>query len=80
MTNDLLAKWFEEHPGEGKDVARKAVSAATARLAARKARDLARSRKGLLFLKLFSIVGIVSLVVIKVALNLDRISRTNLSK
>jgi DNA gyrase subunit B len=48
MTNDLLAKWFEEHPGEGKDVARKAVSAATARLAARKARDLARSRKGLL--------------------------------
>ncbi|MFZ9227857.1 MAG: DNA gyrase subunit B, partial [Candidatus Nanopelagicales bacterium] len=48
MTNDLLAKWFEEHPSEGKDVARKAVSAATARLAARKARDLARSRKGLL--------------------------------
>ena len=48
MTNDLLAKWFEEHPSEGKDVARKAVSAATARMAARKARDLARSRKGLL--------------------------------
>ncbi|MFM9096142.1 MAG: ATP-binding protein, partial [Actinomycetes bacterium] len=34
MTNDLLAKWFEEHPSEGKDVARKAVSAATARMAA----------------------------------------------
>jgi DNA gyrase subunit B len=48
MTNDLLSKWFDEHPGEGKDVARKAVSAASARIAARKARDLARSRKGLL--------------------------------
>jgi DNA gyrase subunit B len=48
MTNDLLSKWFDEHPTEGKDVARKAVSAASARIAARKARDLARSRKGLL--------------------------------
>ena len=48
MTNDLLSKWFDEHPTEGKEVARKAVSAATARIAARKARDLARSRKGLL--------------------------------
>lgn len=48
MTNDLLSKWFDEHPNEGKDVARKAVSAASARIAARKARDLARSRKGLL--------------------------------
>jgi DNA gyrase subunit B len=48
MTNDLLSKWFDEHPAEGKEVARKAVSAATARIAARKARDLARSRKGLL--------------------------------
>lgn len=48
MTNDLLSKWFDEHPSEGKDVARKAVSAASARIAARKARDLARSRKGLL--------------------------------
>jgi DNA gyrase subunit B len=48
MTNDLLSKWFDEHPAEGKELARKAVSAATARIAARKARDLARSRKGLL--------------------------------
>lgn len=48
MTNDLLSKWFDEHPTEGKEVARKAVSAASARIAARKARDLARSRKGLL--------------------------------
>jgi len=46
--NDQLGAWFEQHPGEGKEIARKAVNAATARLAARKARDLARNRKGLL--------------------------------
>ena len=46
--NDQLGAWFEQHPGEGKEIARKAVNAATARIAARKARDLARNRKGLL--------------------------------
>jgi DNA gyrase subunit B len=48
VTNDQLGMWFEQNPGEGKDIARKAVAAATARIAARKARDLARGRKGLL--------------------------------
>jgi len=48
VVNDLLGDWFEKNPAEGKDIIRKAQSAATARIAARKARDLARSRKGLL--------------------------------
>ncbi len=48
VVNDRLGRWFEEHPAEGKDIARKAQSAAVARLAARKARDQARARKGLL--------------------------------
>ncbi len=45
---DRLAEWFEKNPGEGKDIVRKGIAAATARVAARKARDLARDRKGLL--------------------------------
>jgi DNA gyrase subunit B len=48
LLNDRLGEWFEKNPGEGKDIARKAMSAAVARMAARKARDAARSRKGLL--------------------------------
>jgi len=48
VVNDLLGDWFEKNPAEGKDIVRKAQAAATARVAARKARDLARSRKGLL--------------------------------
>ena len=48
VTNDLLGDWFEKNPAEGKDIIRKSQAAATARLAARKARDLARNRKGLL--------------------------------
>ncbi|MDR0990984.1 MAG: type IIA DNA topoisomerase subunit B, partial [Propionibacteriaceae bacterium] len=48
VVNDKLGDWFERNPAEGKDIVRKAQSAASARLAARKARDLARSRKGLL--------------------------------
>jgi DNA gyrase subunit B len=40
-----LAEYFEEHPQEGRAIAAKAVNAAQARLAARKARDLTR-RKG----------------------------------
>ncbi len=45
---DQLGAWFEANPAEGRDIARKAVSASQARMAARKARDLARNRKGLL--------------------------------
>jgi len=48
VLNDQLGTWFDEHPNEGKDIARKSMQAATARIAARKARDLARNRKGLL--------------------------------
>ncbi len=48
LVNDQLGAWFEQNPAEGKDIVRKAQAAQQARLAARKARDLARSRKGLL--------------------------------
>jgi DNA gyrase subunit B len=48
LVNDQLGAWFEQNPSEGKDIVRKAQAAQQARLAARKARDLARSRKGLL--------------------------------
>ena len=48
IVNDLLGDWFEKNPSEGRDIVRKSQAAATARIAARKARDLARSRKGLL--------------------------------
>ncbi|UYM07371.1 DNA topoisomerase (ATP-hydrolyzing) subunit B [Solicola gregarius] len=48
VVNDQLGAWFEENPQEGKVVVRKGIDAATARAAARKARDLARNRKGLL--------------------------------
>jgi DNA gyrase subunit B len=48
VVNDRLGDWFEKNPGEGRDIIRKSIAAATARIAARKARDLARSRKGLL--------------------------------
>ncbi|HET6816957.1 MAG TPA: DNA topoisomerase (ATP-hydrolyzing) subunit B [Mycobacteriales bacterium] len=46
--NDWLGDWFERNPREGKTIVQKAASAAQARIAARKARDLARGRKGLL--------------------------------
>ncbi|MBC9955277.1 DNA topoisomerase (ATP-hydrolyzing) subunit B [Leucobacter sp. cx-42] len=42
-----LGDWLERNPGPAKDIIRKAIQAATARLAARKARETAR-RKGLL--------------------------------
>ncbi|WP_293786088.1 toprim domain-containing protein, partial [uncultured Aeromicrobium sp.] len=48
VVNDELGAWFEQHPNEGKTIVRKAMDAASARLAARKARDLARNRKGFL--------------------------------
>ncbi len=48
IMNDQLGAWLEQNPAEGKDIVRKSQAAQQARLAARKARDLARSRKGLL--------------------------------
>jgi len=42
-----LADWLDRNPNESADIIRKAIQAATARVAARKARDLTR-RKGLL--------------------------------
>ncbi|MBL3685398.1 DNA topoisomerase (ATP-hydrolyzing) subunit B [Leucobacter zeae] len=47
VVGDQLGDWFERNPGPAKDIIRKAIQAATARLAARKARETAR-RKGLL--------------------------------
>lgn len=48
IVNDRLGEWFEQNPSEGKEIARKSQQASVARIAARKARDLARGRKGLL--------------------------------
>ncbi len=48
VVNDLLGDWMERNPAEGKEIVRKAQAASAARIAARKARDLARNRKGLL--------------------------------
>src|SRR5215470_1271387 len=42
-----LSDWFDRHPSEGRDVVRKSIQAAAARMAARKAREATR-RKGLL--------------------------------
>jgi DNA gyrase subunit B len=47
VVNERLNDWFDSHPGEGRDVIRKAIQASQARLAARKAREATR-RKGLL--------------------------------
>ncbi|MDO5629629.1 MAG: ATP-binding protein, partial [Mobilicoccus sp.] len=44
---DQLGDWLERHPNEGKEIIRKAINAAAARLAARKAREATR-RKGLM--------------------------------
>lgn len=48
VVNDELGAWLEQNPNDGKEIIRKAMAAATARIAARKARDLARGRKGIL--------------------------------
>lgn len=48
IMNDQLGAWFEQNPAEGRDIVRKSQAAANARIAARKARELARGRKGLL--------------------------------
>lgn len=47
IVHEHLTDWFDRHPNDAADIVRKAVQAATARVAARKARDLTR-RKGLL--------------------------------
>jgi len=47
VTADQLGDWFERNPTQARDIIRKAIQAATARLAARKAREATR-RKGLL--------------------------------
>ncbi len=48
VVNEQLGDWLEKNPAEGREIVRKAQAAAYARVAARKARELARSRKGLL--------------------------------
>jgi DNA gyrase subunit B len=48
VVNAKLGDWFEQNPAEGKAIIRRGQAAAVARLAARKARDAARDRKGLL--------------------------------
>ncbi len=48
MVNAELGDWFEKNPQEGKMIIRKGQAAAIARLAARKAKEAARNRKGLL--------------------------------
>lgn len=47
VVGDQLGDWFDRNPSQAKEIIRKAQQAATARLAARKARETAR-RKGLL--------------------------------
>src|ERR687890_955193 len=47
VVNAKLAEFLEENPSEGNAVIRKAVSAAQARAAARKARDLTRRKSAL---------------------------------
>ncbi|ROR43206.1 DNA topoisomerase (ATP-hydrolyzing) subunit B [Kitasatospora cineracea] len=47
VVNEHLADWLDRNPNEATDIVRKSIQAASARVAARKARDLTR-RKGLL--------------------------------
>ncbi len=47
LVNEKLNTWLEEHPSAGRSVIEKAVQAARARDAARKARDLTRKRSAL---------------------------------
>ena len=47
LVNDKLADWFDRNPSHAKTIIGKCVEAARARLAARKARDLARRKTAL---------------------------------
>ena len=47
LVNEGLSQWFEEHPLEAKAIVQKIVEAASAREAARKARDLTRRKTAL---------------------------------
>ncbi len=47
LVNDKLADWFDRNPGHAKTIVTKCLEAARARLAARKARDLARRKTAL---------------------------------
>ena len=47
VTGDQLGDWFDRNPNQARDIIRKSVQAAAARMAARKAREQTR-RKGLL--------------------------------
>ncbi len=47
VVNERLADWLDSHPTDARDMIRKAIQAAAARMAARKAREATR-RKGLL--------------------------------
>lgn len=47
LVNDKLADWFDRNPGPSKNIIGKCVDSARARLAARKARDLARRKTAL---------------------------------
>lgn len=47
LVSDKLEQWFEEHPNEVKKIAAKILEAATAREAARKAREITRRKSAL---------------------------------
>ncbi len=47
LVSDKLEQWFEEHPHELKKIAAKIIEAATAREAARKAREITRRKSAL---------------------------------
>lgn len=47
LVHDKLEQWFEEHPHEVKKIAAKVIEAATAREAARKAREITRRKSAL---------------------------------
>ncbi len=44
VTNEKLADWLEENPTEANKIAKKAIAASQARMAAKKARDVIRSK------------------------------------
>jgi DNA gyrase subunit B len=47
IMNEAISQWFEENPAQAKAVMSKIIEAASAREAARKARELSRKNKGL---------------------------------